>query len=270
MRLLRGKVKPLFNRFVNLAWSLITWVLLVAVACLVLVGIYVYNRADEEIRAYVENMLAQHYAPLSVTLKSARVLEREGFELRGLSISDTNTSGDHTELVYVDRITITCEPALKDLLRCQLRVRHVTISHPTFRIGCDRHGQWRLGPLLTPPKFCGHSNPTVQLVNGTAEISDRRQGRRYTFRDIELNAQQLMYGTPKAANEPLAHSSAAARTQINIPRHPRQIKLDATFTGDYLQHTAVNGIIYPDENMWRFRGKVPHVEMSPELRKRCR
>ncbi len=168
----------MFNRIVNLIWFLITWALLVAVVCGLLFGIYVYNRADEEIRAYFETKLAEHYAPFSVTLKSARILEREGFELRGLSIRDTNTGGDYTELVFVDRITITCEPTLDDLLRCQLRVRHITVSHPTFRVGCDRQGQWKLGPLLVPPDFCGNSKPTLQLVNGTAEISDQRQGRR--------------------------------------------------------------------------------------------
>ena len=263
------KVTPLFNRVVDLIWFLITWTLLVAVGCGLLFGIYVYNRADEEIRAYVETKFAKHYAPLSVTLKSARILEREGFELRGLSIRDTNTSGDHTELVFIDRITIACKPTLEDLLRCQLRVRHITISHPTFRIGCDQQGQWNLGPLLVPPSFCGNSKPTLQVVNGTAEISDPREGRRYTLRDIELNAKQIAYEAPKAVSAASIDfdDTNVEPIRLNTASGPKIIQLAATFTGDYLQHTAVNGVIYPGQNMWRFRGNVPHVEMSPELRK---
>ena len=54
LRATEGKVTPLFNRFVNLIWSLITWGLLVVVVSTLLIGVYVYNRADEEMEEHLE------------------------------------------------------------------------------------------------------------------------------------------------------------------------------------------------------------------------
>ena len=47
---------------------------------------YFHRRVDEEIRRAVLEKIAAHYSRLTVTLRSALLVEGEGIELRGLTI----------------------------------------------------------------------------------------------------------------------------------------------------------------------------------------
>ena len=267
-----GQGLSLLNRLVDAISFLIAWALLVAVVCGIAFGLFVYNRADDEIRAYVEGKLADHYAPLTVSLDSARLLERRGIELRGLSIRDVQPDGTATELVSVDTITVACEPTLDDLMKGKLCVRHVTVSHPRFLIACNAQGKWQLGRLLVPPDFCGDSRPILQIVNGVAHIRDERRQSQYTLRDIELTVQHRV--TLQQQN--LAGSPAATEPQVSPHEHcqlpwrqnsePKVFQLAASFTGDHLEHTVINGVLQPQEKIWRFKGNVPRMHLSPELR----
>ena len=280
----------MLNRILDAVSIVITWTLLLAVLGGGAFAVYVYNRADDQIRTYVENTLAAHYAPLQVQLDSARILERRGIELRGLSIRDANRSAE--PLVHLESIVIACEPTIDDLACGKLRIRHVTISHPKIRIGCDDRGDWHLGKLLVPPEFCGASKPTIQVINGVVQIADARRNSNYTLRDIALTIQQRIQATPLstlatqtagpatgnvADAEPTNHSPLSNGASHGIvfpvsPQPPEYFQLSASFTGDHLQHTSISGVIQPPsvpgrgDGRWRFKGDVPRLELSPEFR----
>ena len=77
------------NRVADVIWSLITWGLLLALLSAAIIGFYLYNRVDEEIRNHVETLLAQQYPQLEISVRSAKLLELEGFEIRGISLATT-------------------------------------------------------------------------------------------------------------------------------------------------------------------------------------
>ena len=180
--------RPIVGRFVNLIWFLATWGLLVTVVVAVLAGIYVYNRVDEEIRRKTEALLAAQFPHLHISVRSARLLEREGFEIRGVSVSEPAKRGQPQALAYLDEILVRCQPKLDDLIRQQLHIREVIVRKSTLRCARRTDGTWNVAQLARWPAAGGRGHPTVHIEHGTVEIIDETVSPRRLYVVREVNA----------------------------------------------------------------------------------
>lgn len=236
------------RRFIDLAWFLITWGLFAAIACALLAGLYLYNRADEEIRALFESKVAEVYPDLAVTVNSAKLVERRGFEVRGVSISRMTKSNSRRELLFVDRISIACHPTLDDLLAGKIQVQSITVRGLRVQASRDDTEQWDILQLIRAPKLMLDPPPRIFVEGGTVEIIDshRTPPALYAFRDLNM--------------------SLIPEIQPGVSRQSPLFRLDASFSGDHLQRSTIAGFVLPKERRFALRGNVPRVLISPELR----
>ena len=243
-------------RIAHSCWRFVKWGVLLGVLCAVLAGTYLLNHADEQIRSRVEAILARHYQGLTVSVRSARLLERQGFEIRGLSISGQSDRAVRTELVYCDEIHVRCQPTLEGLMARDLNVRQVTVRRVTVRASRHRDGQWNVLRLFPLPRF-GKASPPVSVENATLEIVDSLEGpsRLLTLRNINLRLVPRSVGPQTADARGQANSSAASR----------QIRVDGSLTGDHLRRVDLEGVVNPYSGEWSLGGQVIALAIGPEL-----
>ena len=217
-----------------------------------LAGVYLYRRVDEEIRFHVQRVLARHYQGLTVSVRSARLLEREGIAIRGLVISDRSDPSSGTELFFCDEIQIRCQPTLKGLMAGNLNVRGVTARRVNIRTTQLADGTWTLSRLFPLPRF-GAGTPPTTVENATLEIVSPAGGapRLLTLRNINL---QL---TPR-------NVQPAERNRVGVK--PPTIEIEGALTGDHLQRVELSGWVSPGNGQCSLRGKVFELAISPELR----
>src|SRR5687768_2542014 len=80
----------LLSRFFRFVKRLVMLALLVA-AVAVAAWFYGYDKLDEQIRAQVETQLREHYQGLVVSVRSARRIEGQGVEIRGIEIREAGS-----------------------------------------------------------------------------------------------------------------------------------------------------------------------------------
>src|SRR5688572_29411475 len=112
------------------------------------------DQLDEQIRLLVERKFREHYRGLLVTIESARRIEGEGIEIRGLSICEV----DHPRepMLYVERIVSHCNVALPDLFTQEPVVSQLVLRRAHVRAVRRSNGFWNVRHLFPPPKFSEH------------------------------------------------------------------------------------------------------------------
>lgn len=233
---------------VNFCWFFFKWGLVVSLLG-ALVGVpYLYQRVDEEIRQRIEQMLAEHYTDLTVTVRSARLVEDEGgIEILGVTISEPGAAGPQAQLAYFDELFVTCDSSLTDLVQHEPKISRIVVRRP--QIQCTRRpdGSWSSARLLPLPKF-GERPPEIRVESGTIEIFDPLQNPSTTisYHDLQLAIAPAVAGTPQA-----------------IGTNPLQIQ--GTFTGEHLRQVDVEGTIADSGQRWLLAGRVDALELSQEL-----
>jgi hypothetical protein len=230
---------------VNFCWFLFKWGMVPGVIAAVVVVAYLDHRLNEEIRCRVQARIARHYRHLQVTVRSAELVKGEGIEVRGLSIRVPGVEGPRAELVHLEAVFLKCPTDLKDLLSDTLRVTHVTLRRPTFRVSCRRDGTWSTAALLPLPRLSEHP-PEVTIDGGTIEVVDAAHGPSGTLTLRDVN---LVLSPPENAG-----ATAPGR------------RLRGTLSGDYLHRVRFEGTVDPDSEQWTVGGMVEGLEISPELR----
>ncbi len=244
----RSKISPIFP-LVDFVWFLIKWGLVVIFISGVLGGIYLYNRVDEDIRALVQKTLAKHYQGLTISVRSARLLEREGLEIRGVSISDQLAKQTRSEIAYFDEIHVRCHPTLQGLLAQKLDVRHVTFRRVTIRGTRLPDGTWDVAHLLPFPRFGPHPPPAT-IENATIEIIDPlpQPSRTLTLRSVSL----------ELVPEPAVKNGAGAAARL--------VRVKGTMGGDHVERAQLDGLIDLDHGRWSLEGRLTGLAITPELR----
>jgi hypothetical protein len=79
-----------------------------------------------------------------VSVGSAQLVDGEGIEIRGLSISDPGASGPQAELAYFDEIVCFCQTSLTELLKGEPEFSRILVRRP----GSLRTLIWRRRPRL--------------------------------------------------------------------------------------------------------------------------
>ncbi len=240
--------RSIVQRVINLFWFLMTWSLLITTVAAVLCGLYLYNRADEEIRSHVESLLARQYPSLQVSVRSARLLELEGFEIANVALGEPSAT---VPLAIAGEVMVRCNPRLEELLHGRMEVRELIARRVVIR--CARHadGTWSIRHLAKFPTLGGKSIPIVRLENSTVEIIDESQKppRHYSLRDI--NAVVTPLGSA-------ADPDASAGELV--------LRVEASLSGDHLRRTTIRGTINPRLGSWEFSGDKVRVDLSSTFR----
>jgi hypothetical protein len=190
--------------------------------------------------------LASHYAGLKVEVRSALLIDGEGIEIRGVTISDPQLAGPAAELAYFDEIVLTCPTELAEFLNGEPEVKHVLVRRPRIRATRLPDGRWSAARLLPCPKF-GKRRREMTIENGVVEFVDatRPQPATFTLREVHVKL------------HPLVEQS----TDGDEP-----VRFEATLAGDHFQRTRLAGRIEAGgAGFFVERGSIERLDISPEL-----
>ncbi len=230
---------------INICWCCLKWGLPLVLIAAAATAAYVYHRVDEEIRLCVQQRIAEHYAGLKVTVRSAELVEGKGIEIRGLSILEPGAEGPRAELIYCDELFLNCTAELPDLLAGMPQVTQITIRRPTLRVTQRPDGTWSAVKLLPLPKFSEHP-PKVIIENGSVEIFD----------PLKTPASTLTLRQLSGTLEPPDLASPT----------PQAREFRGTFSADHLRGVEVEGLLNPDTLAWTIGGAIEGLDISPEFR----
>jgi len=220
------------------------------IVCALLGAVYFYNRVDQEIRNAVQRHLAEVYPGFNVSVGSARLIERRGFEIQDVNIAEKPSGAGETGVVaFFDEIFVHCEPTIQGLLDGEINVQHVTIRRPVLHAVRSVDGQWNVRSLLDASSASGAPWPRVGIENGTVEVTDmsRAPYGRLTIRDVNLNLEP-----ETATGETSVGSNAVVRYR-------------GSFTSNCCQRTSCEGWIDPQRGDWSLKGSADHFVISPEM-----
>ena len=232
---------------VNFCWFFFKWGLLLGVAAVIAVVPYLLHRLDAEVCRRVEDLFAQQYSNLRVTVRSAQFVEGEGIEVRGLSIVEPGADGPRAELFHLEEVFLSCRADLEELISGQPAITRVFCRHPTLRITRRPDGSYSGSKLLPLPRFSDFQ-PTVVVENGTVEVFDptRNPSSTLVFRNVNFTLGKG--GSVDPANPELPSRS-----------------VEGTFEADYVRRVVVDGQVSPDGSRWSLGGTAEGFEISPSL-----
>ncbi|MCA9184897.1 MAG: hypothetical protein R3E01_26915 [Pirellulaceae bacterium] len=238
-----------------MVWFLVTWGSLVVLVSAALLGFYLYNRVDEEIRAHVERLLSEQYPDLHIAVRSARLVEREGFEILGVSVSDPTMEAARGQLAYCEKMIVRCRPRVEDLVQGRLEVRTITLRDVAIRATCSEEGRWSIERLLEIPAPVGAKRPTIHIENGVIEIVDPRTVplRLFTLRDINLHL------TPQ--EDAGADAGASAKPVGGAGSYT----LEGSFAADQLKRCEIAAVFELASSRWAANLHLSGLELSPAL-----
>lgn len=240
-------MRVIFNSAVNSCWFLFKWGALVAFVAALAAFPYFYNRVDEEVRLRIERKFAQHYPDLQVTVRSAKIVDGEGIEVRGLSIVEPGAEGPRAELAHFDEMFLHCNADLPELLRHEPVVTRITMRRPMFQVTRRPDGTWSTTRLLPLPRF-SDDPPVITVENCTVEIFDPLKNPSSTLTCRDANVTITAPG-----NQP----GQPAGTDVLV---------EGFFGGDHLERVEFDGRLSQDGQRWSFTGNVGGLQLSPELR----
>lgn len=238
----------ILGRFANLIWFLFNWFLLVAVGCAALIGFYLYQRADERVRAYAEQVIGALYPELDVHVESAHLVEREGFRLTQISLKRKHADNSELELAHLEEVLFKCRPTLEDLLGGHVEITEVILRQPTLRATRQRNGRWNLAGLDRWPAVGSRLPPLVRVEDATLEVMDasRQPTGFFVIRDVRLSVQP-------------EHEAAVEGTRSH------RFRVEGSFTGDHFQRGTLRGVVEPQQGAWHVQGQLADLTISKEL-----
>jgi hypothetical protein len=241
----------LIGRFFRFVKQLVVLSLLVA-AVAVAAWFYGYNQIDEQIRAEAESKLRDHYRGLVVSIRSARRIEGEGVELRGVEVREAGV-GQTPILVSIDEVFAECETKLPEFLVEPPAVRQLHFRRMKLRAERKSNGFWSLAHLIPLPNFGGPS-PGLIISDASIEIAGT-----LTLRNINLTVDPVV-GTPINPANPPADPQPARATAGTL------LHVRGTLAGDHFERAEVDGLFDPESGQWDLRGAVESLEFNPRLR----
>jgi len=253
--------KPsLLGRFFRFVKQLVTLALVVA-AVAVAGWFYGYDQLDEQIRVEVESRLRDHYRGLVVTVRSARRIEGQGVEIRGIEIREAGP-GDTPILAEIDEVFAQCDTKLPEFLLEQPKVHRLHVHRMKLRAERKENGFWSLGHLIPLPSSEGEC-PDIQVSDASIDIVDPalQPAGSLTLRDIDLSVAPVV-ATPVAG----VGATAAAKPVQNPTVRPVLMRVSGTLAGDHFEKAEVDGLFDPASGQWDLRGAVEALEFNPRLR----
>ena len=227
--------------------QIVKWALLLATAG-VAIALWIDSRVDDEIRRQVQQLFADQYPELSVTVRSAQLVQGEGIEIRGLAIADKSPSAAGAELAHFDEVFLECNTDLKQLLAGSAEVRRIVLRRPTLRVSRLADGTWNAARLFPLPRLSDRP-PPGSIENGVVEIRDAHNptGGTFIIRDLNLTL------TPQPE-------------QVDPQTGRPAVRVAGNMTAEQVRRVEFNGVIAAAGDVWQVDGSVDGLEISPELR----
>ena len=233
------------RNFINACWFAFKWGLLAALLAAVGLGLYFYGRLNDEIRIRVQAKFAAAYPNLSVTIRSAQLVEGQGIEVRGLSISDPRLAGAPAELAYFDEVLFCCQTSLAELIKHEPKITRIIVRRPRLQAARLPDGAWSISQLLPIPKLSDHP-AEVQLENGQFIVFDSQRNPPITYNLHDINLSLKPAGDVAAADV----STYELRTAL---------------AADHVQQVQVTGQLNRTTGAIDLNGAVNGIDISPEL-----
>ena len=208
-------------------------------------GLYwLYGRVDEQIRCQVEQIVADHYTGMRVSVRAAALKDGEGIEIRGLSISERGAQGPGAELLYIDEMLLSCTTDLQKLIAERPKVSKITVRRSVLRVTRRPDGSLSASRLFPPPSL-SERPPDVFIENGTVEVFDplTTPASTLVLRDVNL-----------AIRTPDEETAAGVRL------------VEGSLGTDHLRRIELSGRVDPKRSAWSLGGSIDSLEISPELR----
>lgn len=212
------------------------------------------DQLDEQIRQQIEAKFRDHYPALKISLESARRVEGEGIEIRGLRISEPGRSRE-PPLLYVERINVSCDVDLQQLLTCKPTVSKVVMRQAHLHVIRRRDGSWNASQLFPFPQFSDHS-PPLSLRECTADFVDEAHPDRDPphWRNVQVTL------TP----------DAAAGKALGLPsdQSRKTIRIVGSMSGDHFREVRVEGTADLAAGLWSLLGEVDQLQFTPAMREK--
>ncbi|MHB0955942.1 MAG: hypothetical protein ACYC0X_06125 [Pirellulaceae bacterium] len=226
--------------------SFVRWLLLALLVCAagVVVGRqFLSAQLDEQIRAHVERLFAEHYRSLEVHVDAARRIEGKGIEIRGFSMRSKTGEAAYREWISVDEMFLACRADLVEVLAGTPAVRTLTLRRMKVHATCYQQGKWNIAALLPLPNFNG-SVPQIVIEDSTIELQDlgKRPAGDFALREIDARLQ--------------------AEAQ---PDGSKKWKFVGTLLGDHFKHVQVQGLTDATGAEWSAWGTIDGLEMSQRM-----
>jgi hypothetical protein len=236
-----GLAKSLFDS----GWFITKWGLILGLVGGAVAIPLLLDQVDEEIRALFERRLSAHYK-LPVSVRSARWVQGEGIEIRGLTIHHAAQSGADEALCTIDEIFLHCDTNMRDLLEGMPRIRQVVLRRPLVRAKRQADGSWDAFALMHFPSP-GPELPDISLENASVEFLDPQKpiASHYIIRDAQVKL------TPGQRTGPV---------EQQVGYH-----LEGHLLGDYLRRLEFRGHTSVSLDQWTFQGTADGLDFSPEL-----
>ena len=218
---------------------------MLSVAAALAATVYLYTQLDNEIRRHVEQVLGRHYKDLVVTVRSARLVEDQGIELRGLTVVNPRALSGPETMVVVDEVFLECDTSLQELLQGKTQVRAIKVRRPKLRAVRDAGGRWNVASLLPLPQL-GDSSPVIEIEDAVLELVDA--------------------GKAPEGNLTLEGIRLRVTSEASDGSRPEKRSIRATFSTEFAQSIDVTGTLEPETGYFHLKGNVTGLEVRPELR----
>ncbi len=206
----------------------------------------VMNHLDEAVRTEVQQVFANHYQGLHVSVRSAQRVEGQGLFIRGLSIKDPHQQGPWAELLYVDEVFLATKTTIDELVLGELRIDHVALRRMSLRAMRMPDGTWSSARLLPLPSFGGQMS-TASIEDGTVEILDPRGE---TPAALSLRRIQM-----KLAPATIAGGGTAAESEV--------LQVEGQLTSDLFRQGKFRGWLQPGSGRWSIAGDAQSLAIAP-------
>lgn len=214
--------------------------------------LFIDRKIEEEVERRVRESFAARYPDLKVTLDSARLIQNEGIEIRGLSLSDPQAHGPGAELAFFDEVILACDTSLQELAAGPPNFRCFTLRRPRLRISRAADGTWNLGKLVPrEDPSCPQGAIPCEIKNAVLEIIDhgKRPASVLELRDVHV---KLVPSPPSSAE--LADADRAAALEFSGSFAVADFGR-VEFTAS---HEAASG-------RWRLTADAPQLNLTGEL-----
>lgn len=234
--------------FVRLITRCFAWGALVALAFLVVGVHWFYTHVHEEVRKAGRAKLQTMFPHLQVDVQSARLVEGEGYELRGVRLRDPDEP--ERPLAEVDEVFVGAGTDLADLVQKKIEIRHLVVRRPRVNVFRCRDGAWsvlRLQPRTPSPT----AKPPRVLIEGGACAVYLRVGDEapsWTLQDLRLDVRLATPAWPLASSE-----------------GPLKLQAAGSARGDYLRSVSFEAV-QNEAGDWTGKGDVAGLEIGPEVR----
>lgn len=206
-----------------------------------------HTRFDDAVRTHVEAKFRQAYPAHRVSLQSARRIEGQGIELRGLKISESGPHGAEVQIVHVDEMLLQCNAALEELVAGKLNAKQLVLRRLQLNAVMGQDGQWNFARLLPLPRLGSQQVPIV-IENSSAQFAT--SGSEKPF----LVAIQQLKLIPQVSS---AVNSGAAPA--------KDWTFQAVLDGPHMDQLVVAGSYDVASRIWRADGRVQGFKLGPQL-----